>query len=64
MNAPKDRPMDGDDDDLWESWFEQGELAEVSGEAPYEDHPEGRQRAVVIAAISAAALTLMMVFAV
>jgi hypothetical protein len=53
------------EDDLVESWFEQGELGVLSEAAlpPHEERTERRARVgVVVAAISATALTLVLVF--
>jgi hypothetical protein len=51
------------EDDLVESWFEQGELGDIAEAAPYEERPTRRSRVgVVVAAISATALTLVLVF--
>jgi hypothetical protein len=59
-----DLARDRIDDELAEGWFEQGELADVSGQAPDEEGAVRRSRfGVVVAAISATALTLVIVFA-
>lgn len=53
----------GNEDELVESWFEQGELGAVSEVADHEERSERRSRVgVVVAAISATALTLLLVF--
>jgi hypothetical protein len=53
------------DDDLFERWFEQGELEAVPEAGPYDDINDRRRRvaAVIAAAISATALALVMVLA-
>jgi hypothetical protein len=62
MNAPNDWAIDDDDDHLVEGWFQQGELGDVPEAAPYEEVGGRRSRAgVVIAAVSATALTLVLV---
>jgi hypothetical protein len=60
MNGPDELAMDDSDDD----WFAQGELVAVSEAAPDGEVGDRRSRVgVVIAAISAAGLALLMVFA-
>jgi hypothetical protein len=65
MTPANDVTTDRDDEDLFEAWFEQGE----QGAAPEtgDDPPDrGSRRAgvgAVVAAISATALTLALVFA-
>jgi hypothetical protein len=56
--------MDENDDELLESWFARGELAELSEAPLYEEESDRRSRVgVVVAAVSAAALTLLIVLA-
>jgi len=56
--------MDEIDDEQLESWFARGELADVSEAAPYEEASDRRSRVgVVVAAISATALTLLIALA-
>jgi hypothetical protein len=63
MKGTDDLATDGDDDDLLEGWFAQGELTE-GPEGVYEEVSDRRSRfGVVIAAVSATALILVMVIA-
>ena len=56
--------MDGNDEELLERWFAQGESAELSEAAPFEEMSNYRSRVgVVIAAISATVVALLIVFA-
>jgi hypothetical protein len=62
MKATNDLATDGNDHDLFEGWFEQGELAAAPEAAAYDETRSRPSRAgVVIAAISATALVLVMV---
>ncbi|HMF43725.1 MAG TPA: hypothetical protein VKQ32_23785 [Polyangia bacterium] len=64
MNGTNEWAVDETDRDLFESWFEQGELGAVAEAAPHDEMRAGRSRlGVVIAAVSATALTLVIVFA-
>jgi len=66
MNATDELGKNENDDDLSGGWFEQGEseTAEFSDEAPYEEvRDRGSRAGVVIAAVSATALTLVLVLA-
>jgi hypothetical protein len=64
MKATNELAMDGNENDFFERWFEQGEL-EVVPETPV--HVVGVNRragvGVAIAAVSATALTLVMLLA-
>jgi len=64
MNGTDELGKSENDDDLFGGWFEQGEgeAAEFSEDAPYEEGSHRGSRAgVVIAALSATALTLVLV---
>jgi hypothetical protein len=64
MTGTNDWAMDGNENDLFEGWFEQGELAAAPEAATYEElSPERSRVGVVVAAVSATALVLVMVFA-
>lgn len=64
MNATNELAMDGNENDFFERWFEQGELAVVP-ETPVHVEVGNRRASVgaVIAALSATALTLAMFLA-
>ena len=56
--------MDANDDDLFQGWFEETELGAVPDAAPHQMRSYRRARIrMVIAAVSAAALTLVLVIA-
>jgi hypothetical protein len=57
---------DENQDDPFRDWFEQGDLMATSEEAPaYEEMPDRRSRVgMVIGAVSATALTLVLVVAI
>jgi len=64
MNSTSDLATDGNDDDLFEGWFEQSDLTAVPEAAPHKEMRDRRSRVgVVIAAISATALTVVIVLA-
>jgi hypothetical protein len=64
MKESNDSVMDGDDDEPWETWFAQGELMPVPETAPHSEMDGRPSRVgVVVAAISATALTLLIVLA-
>jgi hypothetical protein len=53
-----------ENDDLFEGWFEQGEVPGALEAAPYDEPTNRRSRVgMVIAAVSAAVLTLVVVVA-
>jgi hypothetical protein len=59
MNGPNELAMDESDDD----WFAQGELEAVPEAAPQAEIGDRRSRVrMIVAAISATALTLLVVF--
>ena len=66
MKSPNELATDESNDELFEGWFEQGELMAVS-EAPLQEEPSARRSraGMVIAAVSATVtvLTLVMIFA-
>ena len=64
MNATDELGKNENDDDLFGGWFEESEPGEVSEEASYEPLRDRRPRAgMVIAAVSATALTIVLVLA-
>ncbi len=66
MNATDELGKNDNDDDLFGGWFEQGEgeAGELSDEAPYEEvRSRGSRVGVVVAAVSATALTVVLVLA-
>ena len=64
MNGTNDLATDESDNDLFEGWFEQGELtADPEAAAPQETSHHRSRVGVIIAAVSATALLLLMVFA-
>jgi hypothetical protein len=64
MNGTNESAVDENDNDLFERWFEQGELAAVPEAAPYDEISDRPSRVgMIVAAISATALTLVMIFA-
>jgi len=64
MNGTDELGKNENDDDLFGGWFEESEPGEVSEEASYETVSDRRPRAgMVIAAVSATALTVLLVIA-
>jgi hypothetical protein len=64
MSGANESERDEGDDDLFGGWFEEGDLAMVPEAAPYEEVRDRRARVgVVVAAVSATALALLIVFA-
>ena len=64
MDRTSDGAKDANDDDLFEGWFEETELAAIPDAAP--DRASSYRRArirMVIAAVSATVLTLVIVIA-
>jgi hypothetical protein len=65
MSGKSESAAGESDDDLFEGWFEQGELVAVSEAGPYDEISDRRPRVamVIAAAISATALTLVVLLA-
>jgi len=65
MKPANELAMDQNDDDLSGGWFEESEVAAVSQAEPYYEESGDRPSRVglVIAGVSATALTLVIVFA-
>ena len=64
MNGTNDLGTDGSDNDLFEGWFEQGELTADLETADHQEMSHHRSRVgMIIAAVSATALILVMVLA-
>jgi hypothetical protein len=64
MNGTNELAMDENDNDLFGGWFEDSELASVPEAAPYEEISDRPSRVgMIVAGISATALTLVLIFA-
>ena len=64
MSGANESARDESDDELFGGWFEEGELAAVPEAGPYEETRDRRARVgAVVAAVSATALALLLVFA-
>ena len=64
MNGANGFARNENDDDLFEGWFEQGELA-AAPEAALSDDASGRhaRAGMIVAAVAGTALILLLVFA-
>ena len=64
MDRKSEGPMDANDDDLFQGWFEETELGAVPEAPPYQERSYRRARIrMVVAAVSATVLTLVIVIA-